>query len=240
MPTPAPAIWSDRLAETLQRYDEALSVQGKVAARLVRPRNQWPVEELVSRGVDTINNPAVLDRRLAELEPAGRQVLALIGHSRQPCWALGNVVELMMALGHEDGLKPILDLLDAGLLFPLLPPLPSGADRRVGRLVSFEQWLSTAGAAGLRVFSPPQIATRAIGADLGLPDLSQEEAPIADPQSAIRNPQSAIPQESDGLEWLIRLGVLWQQVSTGPLRRTQQGRTLRIAATSNGWNRTRC
>ncbi len=29
--------------------------------------------------------------------------------------------------------------------------------------------------------------------------------------------------ESDGLEWLLRLGALWQQVSTAPLRRTQQG-----------------
>jgi hypothetical protein len=221
MPTSDAAIWSDRLAETLRRYDEALL--RKVAGRLVRPRNQWPVEELITRSVDTVNNPAVLDRRVAELEPAGRQLLALIGHSRQPCWALGNVVELMMALGQEDGLKPVLDLLDAGLLFPLLPPLPEGADHRAGRFVSFEQWLSTAGSIGLSVFSPPQVAGRAIGADLGLPDLSQQESPTDETQSAIRNSQSAIPQESDGLEWLLRLGVLWQQVSAGPLRRTQQG-----------------
>ena len=30
------------------------------------------------------------------------------------------------------------------------------------------------------------------------------------------------PQEADGLEWLLRLGVLWQQVAASPLRRTQQ------------------
>jgi hypothetical protein len=29
--------------------------------------------------------------------------------------------------------------------------------------------------------------------------------------------------EADGLEWLLRLAVLWQQVAAGPLRRTQQG-----------------
>ena len=30
-------------------------------------------------------------------------------------------------------------------------------------------------------------------------------------------------QEADGLEWPLRLSVLWQQVATTPLRRTQQG-----------------
>ncbi len=123
--TPDPTIWSDRLAGTLRHYDEVLL--RKVTGRLVRPRNQWPVEELIDRSVETVNNPAVLDRRLAEIDPAGRQLLALIGHSRQSCWALGNVVELTIALGQEDGLKPILDLLEAGLLFPLLPPLPETA-----------------------------------------------------------------------------------------------------------------
>jgi hypothetical protein len=218
MPSPDPTLWSARLAEALQRYDEALL--RKVAQRLVRPRNQWPVEELISRSVDTVNNPAVLDRRLADLEPAGRQVLALIGHSRQPCWALGNVVELMMALGHDDGLKPVLDLLEGGLLFPLLPPLPESADRRTGQIVSFEQWLSAGGSTGLSVFCPPQIAVRAIGADLGLPDLSQE-AKAGSPISPIESTTSTL--ESDGLDWLLRLGVLWQQVSAAPLRRTQQG-----------------
>ena len=29
--------------------------------------------------------------------------------------------------------------------------------------------------------------------------------------------------ESDGLEWLLRLAVLWQQVAALPLRRTMQG-----------------
>ncbi|HXG11609.1 MAG TPA: helicase-associated domain-containing protein, partial [Gemmataceae bacterium] len=42
-------------------------------------------------------------------------------------------------------------------------------------------------------------------------------------QSAIRNPQSAMVQEADGLEWPLRLSVLWQQVAGAPLRLTQQG-----------------
>jgi hypothetical protein len=236
MPLPDPESWSDRLVTTLRRYDEALL--RKVAGRLVRARNQWPTEDLISRSVETINNPAVLDRRLADLEPAGRQLLALIGHSRQPCWALGNVVEMMMALGQEDGLKPVFDLLEAGLLYPLLAPLPEGADRRVGRIVSFEQWLGTAGVSGLTVFSPPQVAGRAIGVDLGLPDLSVEDQPPSAGDKESEAPSLALragsalgagsvslsaTTESDGLEWLLRLGVLWQQVAGAPLRRTQQG-----------------
>src|SRR5204862_3719952 len=99
----------------LARYDEALLRQ--VAARLVRPRNHWPAQDLVERCVEALDNPAVVDRRLRDLDPAGRQALALVGHSRQPAWALGNLVELLMALGPADGLAPVLSLLQAGLLF---------------------------------------------------------------------------------------------------------------------------
>ncbi|MGG7379597.1 hypothetical protein ACQ7B2_12855, partial [Escherichia coli] len=78
-------------------------------ARLVKPRSHWPVEELIERSVAAAANPAVLDRRLQDLEPAARQVLALIGHSRQPCWQVGNLVEMAMALGQPDGLRPVFD-----------------------------------------------------------------------------------------------------------------------------------
>jgi hypothetical protein len=209
-----PAFWSERLRHTLRCYDEALLRQ--VAAKLVKPRNHWPVEDLIARAVEIVDNPAVLDRRLQDLEPAGRQVLALIGHSRQPMWALGNLVEMVMALGHADGLKPVFDLLEVGLLFPVLGPLTSDPPPIKVRYRAFAQWLAGAGPAGLNVFTPPQLARRAIGEDLGLPDLSQPEVDrLASP---------VLPgTQADGLEWLLRLGVLWQQVSAAPLRRTLQG-----------------
>src|ERR1700758_3328787 len=117
MPSVDPAVWSEQLQRTLACYDEALLRQ--VAGRLVKPRSHWPVDDLIERCVGTAANPALVDRRLSDLEPAGRLLLALIGHSRQPCWAVGNLVELLFTLGHVDGLKPVLDLLEAGLLFPL-------------------------------------------------------------------------------------------------------------------------
>src|SRR5262249_8389775 len=105
MPTDL-ATWSDHLRRTLQCYDEALLRQ--VAGKLLRPRNHWPAAELIDRSLATLETPAVLDRRLADLDPAGRQVLALTGHSRQPRWPVGNLVEMLVALGQPDGLRPVL------------------------------------------------------------------------------------------------------------------------------------
>ena len=87
MPTADTAFWSDLVRRTLSAYDEPRVRQ--VAARLIKPRNQWPVEELIDRCIAAVENPAVLDRRRADLEAAPRRLLALIGHSRQPTWDLG-------------------------------------------------------------------------------------------------------------------------------------------------------
>src|SRR5438093_188647 len=102
-----PAFWSEHLRRTLKRYDEALLRQ--VAGRLCKPRNQWPPAELIDRSLATLENPAVLDRRLGDLDLAGRRLLALIGHSRQPRWPVGNLVEMLVTLGAPDGLQPVQD-----------------------------------------------------------------------------------------------------------------------------------
>src|SRR3954447_22158812 len=100
-----PEAWLERVQAVLACYDEGLL--RAVAARLVKPRNQWPADELRVRILEVLANPAGLDPRLQDLGPASRQVLALIGQSRQPQWAFGNLVELVLALGHADGLKPL-------------------------------------------------------------------------------------------------------------------------------------
>src|SRR5207253_2060751 len=130
-----------------------------------------------------------------------------LGHSRQPLWPLGSLVELMMALGQEDGLKPVLALFEAGLLFPLLPGSET-AKRPL--LKSFEQWLAFGTPNGLQVFAHPLAMQRAVGEDLGLSTLETVSAtgPVL---------------EADGLDWPLRLAVLWQRLDGAPLRRTQQG-----------------
>src|ERR1700730_4987648 len=116
MPLQDAAYWTDLVRQTLLRYRGSLVRE--VAGRLVKPRGQWPVEELIDRCVATVGNAPVIDRRCKELDPASRRLLTLIGHSRQPRWYVGNLVELLAVLGHADGLRPVLTLLETGLLAP--------------------------------------------------------------------------------------------------------------------------
>jgi hypothetical protein len=208
MPLTDPAFWSEHLRATLERYGEALV--RRVAGHLLKPRNQWPVEELIERSVATVGNAAVIDRRLQDLDPAARKLLALIGHSRQPRWRLGHLLEMLAALGHAEGVQPVFALFEAGLLYPELGPEGSAALSRAGRLESFEQWLGESGVTGYSVFAHPQVTARALGVDLGL-------------QACPGVPLSGGVHEADGLEWPLRMAVLWQQVTAAPLRRTQQG-----------------
>lgn len=194
--------WTDRIADILNRYDAGLLRQ--VAGKLCRPRSQWPREELVERSLATLSNPPVLDRRLKELSPPGRRLIALISHGRQMRWSVGLLMELQLSLGEQEGLAAILELLQAGLLYPDLPP----GDSRPGPR-NFSQWLEQT----LRpqVLCPPSVSQRLLREPLAWPDLPEGRTLVGP------------VLESDGLEWLLRLGVLWQQILAGPLRRTQQG-----------------
>src|SRR5947209_14934752 len=107
--------WSEYVGWTLRSYDQPFL--RSVAARLLRPRNQWPAEELVSRAVQALDNRAVLDRRLKELSDHGRRLLAMLGRSRQPRWCLSNLVELLTVLGSADGVQSVRELVESGLLY---------------------------------------------------------------------------------------------------------------------------
>src|SRR5262249_46459483 len=61
------------------------------------------------------------------------------------------------------------------------------------------------------VFTHPAIAARAIGEDLALPECPSRSLP------------SAQPLEADGLEWSLRMSVVWQRLAATSLRQTQQG-----------------
>jgi hypothetical protein len=195
------AAWTERLRDALGRYDDPLVRQ--VAAKLIRPRNEWPIDDLIDRCVAASANPVLIDRRLKELDPACRRLLALVAHSRQPRWRLGSLLEMLAALGHAEGPRPVFTLFEHCLLFPELPA--NGP-----KLRSFEQWLGQASATGFTVFAHPFVASRALGEDLGLPVLTSEDAFLS-------------AQEADGLEWPLRLAVVWQQTGAAPLRRTQSG-----------------
>lgn len=193
-----------RYRSTLECYDEPLLRE--VASRLAKPRNQWPVAELIRKCIEVLENPPVLDRRLAELPENAQRLLALIARSRQSEWPLGSLFELLLAFGEsaETVGGVVQDLFVAGFVQPVLP-------EGVRRFGSFGYWISTAAEQGpLGVFVPRCIASRATLPPTDFPDLAEAD-PLASPLTA------------DGLEWLVRLGVLWQQALATPLRRTQGG-----------------
>jgi len=191
--------WSTRARDAMSRYAEPLL--RTVTARLIKPRTNQPVEELLDKAVAALANPPVVDRRIKDLPPASRKALALIGLSRQPRWKVGHLLGLLASLGHLDGFAPIEAVLESGLLFPAINPLGPPID-------DFASWLGSAGTIKAVVFAHPAVSTRARSEDLGLPDLGTDELP----------PQV---RTADGLEWPLRLAAVWQQVNAGPVRLTQ-------------------
>ena len=194
--------WTDQLRQTLNSYDEGLL--RKVVDRLCKPRNHWPVEELIDRCLAAVGNPVLVDRRLKELDEPSRCLLSLIGHSRQPRWQVGNLVEMSVALGNNDGLQAVQSLFEAGHLYPEL------AEKT--RLKQFEQWLGKGNS--LWAYVHPATGSRTLALDSNFPKCSGGLTLAASARQQIH--------EADGLEWPLRLAAVWQQVAASPLRRTQQ------------------
>src|SRR5216683_585827 len=136
-----------QLERSLRVYDEPLLRQ--VAAKLIKPRNQWPADELIERCCATFDNITSIDRRLRELRPEERRLLALMGHSGQPRWRVVHLVEMAAALGDKDGIHSVRNLLEAGMLFPDLP-------ENWKRLRGINQWFTQAGPLGL--LSCPEVS----------------------------------------------------------------------------------
>jgi hypothetical protein len=203
-PTPESDDWSARARDALSRYAEPLL--RAVAGKLVRARTNLPVEDLLDKSVATLANVPVIDRRIKELPPASRKLLALIGLSRQPRWKVGHLLALLAALDHSDGFAPLEAALQAGLLYPDLNPHAPPID-------DFPAWLGQAGAIASVVFAHPGVAGRARDEDLELPDLAEASG------SAGASPSQG--RIADGLDWPLRLAAVRQQVHASPVRLTQ-------------------
>ena len=192
--------WSGRVHQTLSLYSEPLLRQ--VAGKLIRPRTNQPVEELLEKSVGTVSNPPVIDRRIKDLSVAGRKLLAVIGLSRQPRWKVGHLISILSALGHAEGFAPIQEALEAGLLFPELKP-------NAALLDDFAAWLGESGTLLATVFAHPLVAGRARAESLDLPNLATAAS------------AASVPRSADGLDWPLRLAAVWQQIDAGSVRLTQ-------------------
>jgi XPB/Ssl2-like helicase family protein len=188
-----PPIWNERVRNVLEAYDETL-LRG-VTQRLCRPRNLWPASELIDRCVDTLQNPAVLDRRLKDQSVGARRVLGLLRRSDRTIWTVGSLCELGALLEVDFGPESVAGLVEGGLVFP---EIATGA-----KLKNLDIWL----AQNPSVFVPPIVPQR-LEAEPFVADLTPVTA-------------SGPTLEADGLEWPLRLAVAHQILQGGPLRRTQ-------------------
>jgi hypothetical protein len=184
----------DGYTETLRRF---------VAATLLKPRTPIPADELTDRLLGTLTNPPVIDRRLRDLPPAPRALLAVLALTRRTRWTVGHLITTLAAVGHADGLLPVKALFETGLLYPLRPSPEEYP------LADFDSWLNQSAVLEAEVFVHPQVVARAGGGVAELPDLGAASA--------------GTPRTADGLEWPVRLAVAAQLVAETPVRRTQAG-----------------
>ncbi|HEY3788841.1 MAG TPA: hypothetical protein VGL71_08305, partial [Urbifossiella sp.] len=136
--------WSIRVRDTLSLYSEPLL--RKVAGKLIRPRTNQPLEELLEKSVGTLGNPPVIDRRIKDLSAPARKLLALIGLSRRQRWKVGHLISLLASLGHAEGFAPVQEALESGLLFPELNAAGAAFE-------DFAAWLGQSGTLSAVVFA---------------------------------------------------------------------------------------
>jgi len=197
---PDDADWSQVCRDMLSRYSDRLL--RTVAARLIRPRVNQALDEVLDKSIGMLTNPPVIDRRVRDLPEASRKLLGLIGKSHQPRWKVGHLMALLATLGFDEGFTPVEEALQAGLLYPQVP-------HDLQPLDNFTDWLGRAGPLSAEVFTHPAVARRARMEELGLPNLASE------------NRGSQPIRQADGLDWPLRFAALWQSVRATPVRHTQ-------------------
>ncbi len=188
----------------LQNYHPELV--RSIVTRLLRPRSQWPNEELIQRWVQSLDNPVVIDRRLKELGKSAHTVLWFSYFFQRTWWDLNLVLTMLASLGYEDSLQGIESLFQSGFLLPIRqgntanqPPI----------LNHFQQWLSEDAIQNGRFFLHPSLIMRAAN--------FHPDWPILEPSV----PESKIVHTCDGLDFFLRIGVVHQQLSHTPIHLTQ-------------------
>ena len=195
------------MAAAWESYSEPLL--RKVAGNAIKPRQKHAVAELRERLLRWHENPPQVDRRLRELSGPARTLLALLHLGKRSQWRVGSLLELASCLCHRDevvdGLKTVEELFLAGLVVPV-------TSKDQGKLSSFEDWLGQGIENQYRVWIAPEVLSRAAQQ---WEALSAFDGPLYEVEG--------MPQEADGLEWFLRLGVLWQVLHDSPAKLTQQG-----------------
>lgn len=189
--------YDDLLGTALSHYDDKLLES--VASKLFRPKIGQPTSELIERIRETLKNPPVIDRILKSLPVTSQKLLAILSRSHQPNWTVEDLLALSATFGDHDGFPVVVELLQRGLLFAL----------NDSKIRTFEDWFASIGTSA-RVLIPELVLRRA----LALPLVFEGIRKI---QTKNRSIATVIP---DGLDWLLRLAYVRQQIRTLPVKLT--------------------
>lgn len=180
-----------------------------IAGKTIKPRQKLTGPELRKRLARWADNPPQVDRRLKEISPTARTLLDVLRLGKRNHWHVGTLLELAASLhgcrpAETDGLKVIEELFLHGLLLPDVAGLDA-------KLSNFEDWLGQGATGHFQAWITPQVLSRANFQFETLPPLEGSSIEVG------------AVQEADGLEWFLRLAVLWQQLHDLPARMTRQG-----------------
>lgn len=186
--------------QTLDGYaEDLLEATAQRLSRYGAPRKKAPPAERIEQALAT---PRLLERLLADLEPAEQSALAIFRRSPRVYWRWDHAVRLLAACGIQSPYRVLQSLLTAGVLC-MRTPLAGN------RLVRFEV------PDGLAPEASPLVALAApLAAEL--PELPLPVEPLSGQHGG------GNWRETDGWELPLRLALLWQLAWQLPIKRTQQ------------------
>ncbi|MEZ6142697.1 MAG: helicase-associated domain-containing protein [Zavarzinella sp.] len=191
----------DRVESILGAYREDLL--RTVAQKLIKPRSLWPVEELIARCKETLNNPPMLDRRLKELPPHAQELLAFLARFRSNNWGTYQLIRLSQLLFEEQSLETAIILLDHGLLLPLV-------QQQVVPVASWKTLLESP-AHQIQLWLPPPVRDRAIR--MPAPNLPKVGQAVVGQPHPVR----------DGFDWMLAAASVWAMLQESRFKKTTTG-----------------
>jgi hypothetical protein len=190
-------INADLIRHAYERYSETLL--RSIADSLVKPRHKLPVDELTEKCIAALGNAVVVDRRINDLPTGSKAALIALAKTRHKQWPVRNFITLAACLGQIDGLKTIMNLLQAGLVVPYNLVLP---------IEDWEQWYVVCGGLNAECVIPENVCERAAAIPFDWPKLPEEK--ISQPFAA-----------TDFLEIPLRLAATRQKVEVESVKLTK-------------------
>src|SRR5215212_6196797 len=105
-PAPHPSSYvppwdAEAVSSAWESYTEPLL--RKVAGLALKPRQKQPAAELRAKLLDWHHNPPQVDRRLREVSPPARTLLALLHLGKRSQRRVGTLLEMVSCLQQSDG-----------------------------------------------------------------------------------------------------------------------------------------